>query len=154
MAKREPRPQQLIDWGGRSSFCHAGLLGVFLLLGTMPGCDHPRPITGGTKSVVVHAGHPVEDVEVQVFRRADKLYECIARGVSGPNGRFELIDPFGMGPVILTNGQYNVTVASASPIPMEFPQEYSSPETSPLETNWSVDQGELVIEVPLPQPAK
>jgi hypothetical protein len=81
-------------------------------------------------------GEPVLDLQVVVYSAAtgDKA----GFGVTGDDGRFELVTEGAQGPAELEPGQYRATIESVG-APVELPPQYLDPLATPVHFDWEED---------------
>jgi hypothetical protein len=127
------------------------LCGVSVLMTTLLiGCGGARHVAGGT-SGTLHAGSVLlGDIQVTVHRVDGTTSEVVGMGITRHDGQFELVQPGAKGPLHLVPGAYRVTVESVGPMPLRFPKEYGSSDRTPLHVEWTAENAQLDLEVPLP----
>lgn len=101
----------------------------------MPGCGLPS-VSGGTPGIVTIDGQPVLDLQVVLYSVATG--EMAGFGVTGGDGRFELVSEGAKGPVTLEPGKYSATIESVG-APVELPTEYLDPQATPVQLDWRED---------------
>jgi hypothetical protein len=68
-------------------------------------------------------------------------------GTTDNAGHFELLTPDGQAALYLEPGNYTFTLESVGP-PVQFPEEYLQPETTPLKVTWTADMSSLDLVAP------
>ena len=111
------------------------------------GCGGIKPVTGGTVGALKVAGQLLSDIQVTVHRVEGTATEAVGFGTTDQEGLFELVTNEAQGPLVLDAGEYRFTLESAG-APVQFPEEYSKPETTPLTKVWGDGNGELELQVP------
>ncbi len=119
------------------------IIAGMLLSATLPGCGGPHPVAGGTSGIVTIEEEPVLDMQVVVYSAVTQ--ELIGFGITGDDGRFELVLSGASGPVTLEPGRYAATLESVG-APIELPPEYLDPQATPIQFDW---QGSNEIDIDL-----
>jgi hypothetical protein len=120
------------------------LAAAAVLVAFLPGCD-PRPVQGGTEGQLLAAGAPLSDIQLTVFQRDGSGFSPLGFGVTTTDGSFKLFLNLARGPLVLPAGDYRFTLESAG-APVEIPQQYAAPETTPLAVSWK-GEGSLKLEI-------
>jgi hypothetical protein len=129
----------------------------WLILGSLfvslfaSGCDPGRPVTGGTAGIIHCNGIALDSIEIQVHRRKGATFEAVGSGVSGPDGRFQLVQPKASGPLYLEPGEYHFTLESVGPVSLNWEAEFQDPSRTPLHCQWMPTDGVLDLDVPEPE---
>lgn len=140
---REPSPMNRIEIWPIVGSLFLGLLTV--------GCCRPRPTAGGTQGVIHCGGRALDSVQVRIHRREGAELHEIGFGVSGADGRFQLVLESARGPLWLEPGEYTFTLESIGPVLLEWPDEMRDPAQSPLGCEWSATDDSLDLDVPEPR---
>ncbi len=120
------------------------LLLLFCLLPAMAGCG-PQPIAGGTSGQFCVNGEFLGDVELSLYP-ADSSETRAGFGVTTDDGWFQLVQEGANGRLLLPAGRFRVTVNSAG-TEWPIPADYTKPETTPLEIEWTGGIGSLNIDL-------
>jgi hypothetical protein len=116
----------------------------------LAGCGGARPVAGGSAGAL-HAGDVMLcDIQVTIHQMDGGSSRVVGFGVSGPDGRFALVQNGAKGPLWLSPGEYRCTVESVGSVPVRFPKEYAKAETTPLKISWTSDKHQLDLDVPAP----
>jgi hypothetical protein len=134
----------------RSGFIHP-LAWLLAALAGMVGCGGPADIPGGTPGRIHVENLPLREVQVTFYETSGSQAEPIAFGISDSNGHFELRERETLEGVWLTAGNYRVTLESVGEIYMRWPEQYTRPDRSPLEVEWSGQEETLDLNVPEPR---
>lgn len=130
---------------------HCGLYCVMLAAAAaLSGCGGPRPVAGGSSGVIRSGDTPLCDIQVTVHQMDGGAPKVVGFGVSGTDGRFTLVQNGARGPLWLSPGEYRCTVESVGPVPMRFPKNYGSAETTPLKFSWSNSDRQIELDLPSP----
>jgi len=108
---------------------------IVVLVISLPGCG-PQPVQGGTAGHLLAAGEPLSDVQLTVFQGEGSAFKPLGFGVTTTDGSFQLLQNQARGPLMLTAGDYRVTLESAG-APITIPKQYAKPETTPLRVSWN-----------------
>jgi len=114
------------------------------------GCDRPRATPGGTQGTIHCEGVALDSVQVNVFRREGAAFRAMGFGVSGTDGRFQLVRQNADGPLWLEPGDYTFTLESVGPVPLHWSAHFQDPGTSSLRCSWSATDESLDLDVPEP----
>ena len=95
----------------------------------LAACGSPVTV-GGTEGTLTTGPNPLGDFEVRIYDAAD-LSQPVGQGVTGYDGRFELVTPDGSRAVDLPAGAYRVTVESVGS-PVVVPDGYRDAAATPL----------------------
>lgn len=115
---------------------------------TLAGCG-ARPVTGGTKGVLLYAGKSLSDIQVTVYQLEGASPKLVGFGVTANDGSFHLMRNLARGALWLSPGEYCCTLESVG-VPIRLPKEYARAETTPLKVSWSKADQSLNLEVPSP----
>lgn len=118
------------------------------------GCDGSPAVSGGTEGVLRAGAVTLGEIQVTVHRMDGPTPRAVGFGVSGLDGRFNLIQNGAAGPLWLTPGEYRCTVESVGPDMLLFPPQYAKAESSPLKVVWSGTEQALDLDVPMPRLAR
>jgi hypothetical protein len=122
------------------------LLPLFALL-MLVGCG-AAPVVGGTKGRLQAGNGGLGDVQVTVHQGDAGKWLPAGFGVTDNEGRFELVQNGAKGPLWLSPGEYRCTLQSAG-APVEIPEEFGKPETTPLQA--TVKGKDYVLELKTPE---
>jgi hypothetical protein len=128
--------------------CHRfrRIVPLLVSLVTLAGCGGVRPVTGGTEGTLDFGDQLLSDIQVSVHERDGTKFTYIGFGVTDRDGGFTLVTDGAKGPLWLSPGEYCFTLESAG-APVEIPNEYLQPETSPLKVSWSGGEDGLELKV-------
>lgn len=118
-----------------------------IALTAISGCG-VRGVSGGTKGTLRSGGELLSEIQVTVYRVEGDSKSPVGFGVTAPDGSFQLVTNGAKGPLWLSPGEYCCTVESAG-APVQFPQEYAQPSTTPLKISCSASDATLNLEAPL-----
>ncbi len=116
------------------------------------GCGGTEEIEGGTPGIIRVGSTPLADVHVSVYQSGNIAPEPLAFGVSDSEGRFVLRRRGSLEGVWLEPGEYCCTIESTGEFQLLWPDEFQSPQETPLKVNWSSAEQELDLDVPEPKP--
>lgn len=102
------------------------------VLFVLSGCG-ANPVAGGTKGRLQAGTAGLGDIQLTVHHSERGNWQPIGFGVTDDQGKFELVQNRAQGPLWLTPGDYRCTLQSAG-APVAIPDEFSRPETTPLQT--------------------
>jgi hypothetical protein len=122
------------------------LLPLFALL-VLAGCG-AAPVAGGTKGRLQAGNGGLGDVQLTVHQEDAGKWLPVGFGVTDYEGRFELVQNGAKGPLWLAPGEYRCTLQSAG-APVAIPEEFSRPETTPLQA--AVKAKDDVLEFKTPE---
>lgn len=117
------------------------------MLALLLGCG-PRPTKGGTPGTLKQAGLPLVDVQVHVYRHPS--LEAVGFGITAAEGKFQLFTIDAKGPLLLSPGDYAISLESVGAEPLHFASELLGPATTPLRKSWSAGDTSLDIEISAP----
>ena len=120
---------------------------IMLSLAALAGCGGAKPASGGTTGTLRIGGDLLSDIQVTVYRVEGSSTRHVGFGVTDAEGTFELMTKGARGELWLTPGEYRFTLESAG-APVQIPDKYSQPDTTPLKASWSVGDEELKLDVP------
>lgn len=123
---------------------------VPFLIGTLMsiGCS-PTPfnvVSGGTAGSLVAGDVPLPDFEVKVHDATD--LNLLGFATTGSDGRFQLVQSKGDSPLVLTPGNYVVTLASIGPAAPRISQAYTNASKSSLKVTWKPEDKSLDLKIP------
>ena len=104
------------------------LIGV--LLSTGCSSTSTNVVSGGTTGSLVAGDVPLPDFEVKVHDAAN--LNLLGFGTTGNDGRFQLVQSKGDSPLVLTAGNYVMTLASIGPAAPRISQAYTIASKSSL----------------------
>ncbi len=102
------------------------------VLFVLSGCG-ANPVAGGTKGRLQAGTAGLGDIQLTVHHSEGGNWQPIGFGVTDVQGKFELVQNRAQGPLWLSPGDYRCTLQSAG-APVAIPDEFSRPETTPLQT--------------------
>lgn len=112
------------------------------------GCS-PTPanvVSGGTVGSLIAGDVPLPDFEVKVHDAAD--LSLLGFGTTGNDGRFQLVQSKGDAPLVLTPGEYVMTLASIGPAAPRISQAYTNASKSSLKVTWKPQDKSLDLKIP------
>ncbi len=121
-------------------------LGLVALL-TGAGCG-VRPVTGGTPGRLLSGGTPVAEMQIAVFQDDGSGWQQIGFGVTAGDGSFALVKNQAQGPLLLSPGDYRLTLESVG-APVTFPAVYTQPSQTPLQITWPTPEQRLELAAPV-----
>lgn len=121
------------------------LLPVALL--ACAGCG-VRPVTGGTPGRLLSGETPVAEMQVAVFQDDGTGWQQIGFGVTTDDGSFALVKNQAKGPLVLSPGEYRLTLESVG-APVTFPAAYTQPSNTPLQITWPTPEQRLELAAPI-----
>ncbi len=126
-------------------------LGILLVAANLmnAGCG-VHTVPGGSTGIVHAGATPLCDIQVTMHRLEDGRVKSVGFGVSGPDGRFALVQTNAAGPLWLSPGEYRCTVESVGPVPLQFPRAYSEPGKTPVKVTWPTADQQLDVDLPAP----
>lgn len=112
------------------------------------GCSSTQTnvVSGGTTGSLVAGDVPLPDFEVKVHDAAD--LKLIGFGTTGNDGRFQLVQSKGDAPLVLTPGNYVMTLASIGPAAPRISQAYTNASKSSLKVTWKSEDKSLDLKIP------
>jgi len=131
-------------------FFKSRLLILLLVTVGLSGCG-ARPVTGGTKGVLLLGGKPRGDIQLTLHQMDGGSPQFVAFGLTANDGSFRLLKEKAKGALWLPAGEYVCTLESAGS-PIRIAREYAKPETTPIKVSWSGSQPSLDLDVPLVPP--
>ena len=134
-----------MEFRDMTSIQKGGLL--FALILPFAGCGGPRPVTGGTDGSLKVGNIYLAETQVTVYQRKEGSWQALGFAITDSDGTFQLATNGARGPLRLPAGEFCVTLESAG-APVQFPEIYAKPETSPLQITRIDDFGELELTVP------
>ena len=124
-----------------------GLLMLFLPILCLGCSQGPSPAKGGTPGIFRIGNSTTSEILLHVHRKMPGGFEEIGFGQTADDGSFVLYNSDASSPLWLESGHYSFTVESIG-APLKFPKQYLTPQTSPLQIQWT-DQDTLpTLEVP------
>lgn len=120
------------------------LIGILLSIGCSPAPSNV--VSGGTTGSLVAGDVPLPDFEVKVHDAAD--LNLLGFGTTGSDGRFQLVQSKGDGPLLLTPGNYVMTLASIGPAAPRISQAYTNASKSSLKVTWKSEDKSLDLKIP------
>jgi hypothetical protein len=122
---------------------HGLLLPVLFVLS---GCG-ANPVAGGTKGRLQAGTAGLGDIQLTVHHLENGNWRPLGFGVTDYQGKFELVQNRAQGPLWLSPGDYRCTLQSAG-APVAIPDEFSQPETTPLQTTVKTKDDVLDLKSP------
>ncbi len=112
------------------------------------GCSPPPTniVSGGTAGSLIAGDLPLPDFEVKVHDAAD--LNLLGFGTTGNDGRFQLVQSKGDAPLVLTPGNYVMTLASIGPAAPRISQAYTNASKSSLKVAWKPEDRTLDLKIP------
>jgi len=120
---------------------------LLVALAFATGCG-VKPVPGGTNGTLRSEQGPLGDVQITLHSQVDRGFQPVGFGVADAEGQFQLYANGAQGPLWLPAGEYSCTLESAGS-PLQIPDEYQRPESSPLRFVWESGDGQLDLEVPV-----
>ena len=120
------------------------LIGV--LLSTGCSSTSTNVVSGGTTGSLVAGDVPLPDFEVKVHDAAN--LNLLGFGTTGNDGRFQLVQSKGDSPLVLTAGNYVMTLASIGPAAPRISQAYTIASKSSLKVTWKPEDKSLDLKIP------
>jgi hypothetical protein len=120
------------------------LIGV--LLSTGCSSTPTNVVSGGTTGSLVAGDVPLPDFEVKVHDAAN--LNLLGFGTTGNDGRFQLVQSQGDAPLVLTAGNYVMTLASIGPAAPRISQAYTIASKSSLKVTWKPEDKSLDLKIP------
>jgi hypothetical protein len=120
------------------------LIGV--LLSTGCSSTPTNVVSGGTSGSLVAGDVPLPDFEVKVHDAAN--LNLLGFGTTGNDGRFQLVQSKGDSPLVLTAGNYVMTLASIGPAAPRISQAYTIASKSSLKVTWKPEDKSLDLKIP------
>lgn len=131
-----------------------GALLLFVALTvTMLGCGGAKSVTGGTKGILKLGGESLGEIQLTVHQVDGGGTKAVGFAVTASDGSFELLRPGASGALWLAPGEYRFTVESIG-APIQFPVEFTRPESTSLKVVWSANDRNLNLEGPAPVSAR
>ena len=122
------------------------LLAVVLV--ALPGCGGgPSPSKGGTPGKLTFGSNVSSDIKVTIHRNAASGFEELGFANTAADGSFVLYNLGATEPLWLEPGDYAFTLESIGP-PVEFPEEFVKPESTPLKVTWTSDMTSVSLDAP------
>lgn len=112
------------------------------------GCTKDGSVRGGTTGRVTVGGEPFPEIQVTVFRGEPKDALKLGFGVTGMDGRVELLAEEATGPLWLIPGEYLVTVESIGPT-LAIPRDCLDVKRTPLRMTIGTVSSEFTLDVAL-----
>jgi hypothetical protein len=116
------------------------------VLCVLTGCG-AAPVAGGTKGHLQAGAVGLGDIQLTVHQSENGNWRAIGFGVTDDQGKFELVQNGAQGPLWLTPGDYRCTLQSAG-APVAIPDEFSRPETTPLQSAVMTKDDVLELKAP------
>ncbi len=112
------------------------------------GCGSATaPAEGGTTGILKFGTDVTSDIVVKVHHQNGGQFSAIGFGTTIQDGSFILYKPGATEPLWLEPGEYVFTLESIGP-PVQFPEEYLEPKSTPLKITWTADMKSVDIEAP------
>ncbi len=121
----------------------------WVCVAALPGCGGSQSVAGGTKGVLKVGGEAISEIQLTVHQVEGGSTKPVGFAVTTADGSFELLKTGASGALWLTPGEYRFTIESIG-APIQFPQEFGQPESTPLKAVWSANNRELTLEGPAP----
>lgn len=125
---------------------------VLAAVTVVSGCTKDDSVRGGTTGRVTMGGEPFPEIQVTVFRGEPNDALKLGFGVTGMDGRVELLAEEATGPLWLIPGEYLVTVESIGPT-LAIPRDCLDVKRTPLRLTIGEDSTEFTLDIALsPKP--
>ena len=113
----------------------------------LSGCEaRTSQVVGGTAGSLTAGEFPIPDFEIKVYKTGDTV--PLGLGTTGKDGKFQLFQPKGEGPLWLEEGEYSITLESVGPeMPRMLPA-YTNPSKTPVKVKWKGDDKSLELKIP------
>ena len=113
----------------------------------LSGCGTERSHdVGGTAGSLVAGELPLPDFEIKVYKTSSTV--PLGLGTTGKDGKFQLMQPKGEGPLWLEPGDYAFTLESLGPASPPMSPTYTNASKTPLKVSWKVDDKSLSLKIP------
>jgi hypothetical protein len=114
----------------------------------LAGCGGgSSPAKGGTPGTLAFGANVSSDIRVTIHRRASGGFEVLGFANTAADGTFVLYNSGATEPLWLEPGNYAFTLESIGP-PIEFPKEFTQPESTPLKVKWESDMSSIRLDAP------
>ena len=120
---------------------------VGTLIGYLIGCGSATTIEGGSPGFLWFGTEMLNDICVVAHRSDGAGFYSVGYGTTDNAGHFKLLKPDGQSPLHLEPGEYSFTLESVGP-PVQFPEEFLQPESTPLKVTWTSEMSSLDLVAP------
>lgn len=120
---------------------------VGILIGCLIGCGSATTIEGGSPGFLWFGTERLNDICVVAHHSDGAAFKTVGFGTTDSAGHFRLLTPDGQSALHLEPGDYTFTLESVGP-PVQFPEEYLQPETTPLKVTWTAEMSSLDLAAP------
>ena len=117
---------------------------VAMLVGCGGGAS---PAKGGTPGTLTFGSNVSSDIRVTLHRSAAGGFEVLGFANTAADGTFVLYNSGATEPLWLEPGDYAFTLETIGP-PVEFPKEFTRPESTPLKVKWESDMSSIRLDAP------
>lgn len=118
-----------------------------IILWCLAGCGSATTIEAGSTGFLWFGTEMLNDICVVVHRNDGADFQTVGFGTTDNAGHFELLTPDGQEALHLEPGDYTFTLESVGP-PVQFPEEYLQPESTPLKVTWTAEMSSLDLVAP------
>jgi hypothetical protein len=120
---------------------------LLILVLSATGCQRKSTASVGGSSGVLRMGEtPLADFQIKVFNGSDG--KLIGTGATNWEGRFQLVNPEGMGPCWLESGDYICVLESFGTDAPKLSPSYSDKSKSPLKIKQADGQQQIELQIP------
>jgi hypothetical protein len=114
----------------------------------LPGCGGgASPAKGGTPGKLTFGSAVSSDIKITIHRSAAGGFEELGFANTAVDGSFVLYNSGATEPLWLESGDYAFTLESIGP-PVEFPDEFTKPDSTPLKVTWTSDMTSISLDAP------
>lgn len=123
-------------------------LALSAVVAVLAGCGGgASPAKGGTPGTLTFGSNVSSDIRVTIHRSVAGGFELLGFANTAADGTFVLYNSEATEPLWLETGDYAFTLESVGP-PVEFPEEFSRPESTPLKITWESDMSSIRLDAP------
>lgn len=123
------------------------LLCLLILFFSSTGCQRKSTASmGGTSGILRMGETPLADFQIRVFHGSDG--KLLGTGATNWEGRFQLVNPEGMGPCWLESGDYVCVLESFGTDAPKLSPTYGDKTKSPLKIKYTDGQQPLELQIP------
>lgn len=126
------------------------LVACLLCSGLVIGCG-PQPTRPGTEGKLLISGEPVGEILMHIYKMDAGQAAEVGFGETKSDGSFRLFTNSARGPLVLSPGDYVVTLESSG-TPLVIPPEFQKPESTSLKKTWSASDSTLELDAGIPLP--
>ena len=114
----------------------------------LAGCGGgSAPAKGGTPGTLTFGSNVSSDIRVSIHRSVSGGFEVLGFANTAADGTFVLYNSGATEPLWLEPGDYAFTLETIGP-PVEFPEEFTRPESTPLKVTWASDMSSIRLDAP------